>query len=72
MVLTYGFKGHMVRSGVVVVVVDALKQHFVLAVKVQKLSGYLNIFESLRACPKGVKNLKRGSYRTVAHAHERP
>lgn len=38
MVLTYGFKGHMVRVGVVVVVVGALKQHFVLAVKVQKLS----------------------------------
>jgi hypothetical protein len=40
MVLTYGFKGHNVRVGVVVVVVvvGALKQHFVLAVKVQKLS----------------------------------
>jgi hypothetical protein len=34
MVLTYGFKG----VGVVVVVVGALKQHFVLAVKVQILS----------------------------------
>jgi hypothetical protein len=38
MVLTYGFKGQMVWDGVVVVVVGALKQHFVLAVKVQKLS----------------------------------
>jgi hypothetical protein len=37
MVLTYGFKGHMVRVGVVVVVVGALKQHFV-ARNVQKLS----------------------------------
>jgi hypothetical protein len=40
MVLTYGFKGHMVRVGVVVVVVGALKQHFVLARNVQKLSTY--------------------------------
>jgi hypothetical protein len=38
MVLTYGFKGHMVRVGVVVVVVGALKQHYVLARNVQKLS----------------------------------
>jgi hypothetical protein len=36
-VLSYGFKGQMVWAGVVVVVVGGLKQHFVLALKLQKL-----------------------------------